>query len=74
MANRVVRHLLGYNCYLYTGIGGQLKTLNVLEIWNDLHNYDSTKFWTKHKFNGQGLIRIPHFTLSISPVAHDACG
>ncbi len=36
MANRVILHLLGYNCNLYAGIGDQLKTLNVHEIWNDL--------------------------------------
>ncbi len=29
MANRVMLYLLGYNCNLYTGIGGQLKALNV---------------------------------------------
>ncbi len=36
MANRVMLHLLGYNRNLYTGIGDQLKTLNVHEIWNVL--------------------------------------
>ncbi len=36
MANRVMLHLLGYNCNLHTGIGDQLKTLNVHEIWNVL--------------------------------------
>ncbi len=36
MANRVMLHLIGYNYNLYTGIGDQLKTLNVHEIWNDL--------------------------------------
>ncbi len=36
MANRVKRHLLGYSCNLYTDFEDQLKTLNVLEIWNDL--------------------------------------
>ncbi len=35
MANRVMRHLLGYSCNLYAGFEDQLKTLNVLEIWND---------------------------------------
>ncbi len=38
MANGVMRHLLDYSCYLYTGFEDYLKTLNVLEIWNDLHN------------------------------------
>ncbi len=37
-ANWVIRHLLGYNCNLYTGFDDQLKALNGLEIWNDLHN------------------------------------
>ncbi len=36
MANRVMRHPLGYNCNLYTGIEDQLKTLNVHETRNDL--------------------------------------
>ncbi len=30
MANRVILHLLGYNCNLYAGIGDQLKMLNVI--------------------------------------------
>ncbi len=38
MANWVMRHLSGYRCYPCTGFEDQLKTLNVLEIWNDLHN------------------------------------
>ncbi len=38
MANLVMRHLLGCSCNLYTGFEDQLKTLNVLEIWNYLHN------------------------------------
>ncbi len=36
MADRVMLHLLGYNCNPYTGIGDKLKTLNVHEIWNGL--------------------------------------
>ncbi len=36
MANRVMLHLLSYNCNLYTGIEDHLKTLNVHEIWNVL--------------------------------------
>ncbi len=36
MANRVMRHPLGYNCNLYTGIEDQLKAVNVHENWNDL--------------------------------------
>ncbi len=36
MANRVILYLLGYNYNLFTGIGDQLKTLNVHEIGNDL--------------------------------------
>ncbi len=47
----MVRRLLGYRKNLYTGIGDQLKTLNVLEVWNDLYNLDSTKSMMKHKFN-----------------------
>ncbi len=32
MANRVILHLLGYNCNLDAGIGDQLKTLKCLCI------------------------------------------
>ncbi len=38
MANLVMRNLLGCSCNLYTGFEDQLKTLNVLEIWNYLYN------------------------------------
>ncbi len=38
MANGVMRHLQGYGCNLFTGFEDHLKTLNVLEIWNDLYN------------------------------------
>ncbi len=42
MANWVMRHLLSDNCNLYTVFEDQLKTLNVLEILNDLHNEHNT--------------------------------
>ncbi len=42
----VMRHLLGYSCNLYTGCEDQLKTVNVLEIWNDVH-----KSMIKHTFS-----------------------
>ncbi len=34
MANKMMRHQLGYNCYLFTGFEDHLKTMNVLDIWN----------------------------------------
>ncbi len=37
-ADRVMWHLLGWCCNLYTGIEDQLKTMNILEIWYDLNN------------------------------------
>ncbi len=33
MANKVIRHLPGYTCNLYTGFEDQLNKWNVLEIW-----------------------------------------
>ncbi len=33
MANKVIRHLLGYNGNLYTSFEDQLNKWNVLEIW-----------------------------------------
>ncbi len=42
MANRVLRNLLGECCNLYTGFEDQLETLDVLEIWNDLHDVNMT--------------------------------
>ncbi len=45
MANWMIRHLLGYSYNPYTGFEDQLKTMNVLESWNDLHNliYDEAQ-------------------------------
>ncbi len=51
MANWVMLRRLGYSCNLFIGFKDQVKTLNVLKIWNDLHNEDSTKYMIKHKFN-----------------------
>ncbi len=51
MANWVMLHQLGYSCNLYSDFEDQLKTLNVLKIWNDLHNEDRTKYMINHKFN-----------------------
>ncbi len=57
MANRVMRHLLGYSYNLYPGFENQLKTLNVLKIRTDLYNQDSTKSIMKHKYNDYGSIK-----------------
>ncbi len=38
MTNWAIRHLLGNSCNLKLVVSDQLKMLNVLEIWNDLHN------------------------------------
>ncbi len=38
MVDWVMRYQLGYCCNLYAGLDDKLKTLNVREVWNELHN------------------------------------
>ncbi len=62
IANMVRPHLLGYSCNLYTDFEDQFKTLKFLEIWNDLHNPDSTKSTDNltfvHERAGHGNMKI----------------
>ncbi len=60
MAYRVMRHPLGYNCNLYTGIKDQLKTLNFHEIWNDLQ----LRSMVQPKWNDLGSIKSNILTLN----------
>ncbi len=49
MANQMLRHLLGCSRNMYAGFEGQVKTLDVLEIWNDLQ--DGKQPMMKQKFS-----------------------